>query len=456
MTIIGALLLFVVGLDAVSNRAREGLELIVVAVLFLAAAVGFIEALAALRMPKPPPHPEVPLPSTTAIIAAYLPNEADLIVETIEHHLQAGPPDLQVIVAYNTPTPLDVEFDLLELAQREPRLVVLQVEHSTSKAENVNAALAVATGEIIGVFDADHHPQAGSYQRAWRWMAADVADVVQGRCAVRMASGKTRRSFLDIIVTAEFEQIYTVSHPGRTRLQGFGIFGGSNGYWRAESLRAMRLDPTALTEDIDASVRLLRSGGRIITDPGIVSGELAPPSLRALCHQRLRWSQGWFQVARRHLGALVADESIGVRSRIGSAWLFGTAAVMPWIGALTIPVSIQHFLFPSNASSVRENIGLFGQYAATLPAERSPFIGYLVTFGMISFLTQAAVAFRHALPGSRRLWIFAPYVVASAICFSHLRTACARLSHVRELSGQADWKVTPRTAGRAAAAAAEA
>lgn len=193
-----------------------------------------------------------------AIISAYLPNEESIVLDTIATHLRNEPPNHQVIVAYNTPTPMAIEAELHTLARHESRLVVLNVGGSRSKAENINAAVHVASGEVIGVFDCDHHPDAGSYERAWRRLG-DGADVVQGRCAVR----RSETTFLSALVAAEFEQMYTVGHPGRARAFGFGLFGGSNGYWRAAALKATRFDPSPLTEDIDASMRLLREGGRI-------------------------------------------------------------------------------------------------------------------------------------------------------------------------------------------------
>src|SRR5438445_10751332 len=143
-----------------------------------------IEAIAAGKTPKPRGRARTDLPPTTAIIPAFLPNEESIILDTIEQHLRAGPPDLQLIVAYNTPRYLPIEADLAMMAANEPRLLVLKVEHSTSKAENVNAALDHATGEIIALFDSDHHPAPGNYERAWNWLS-NGADVVQGRCAIR-------------------------------------------------------------------------------------------------------------------------------------------------------------------------------------------------------------------------------------------------------------------------------
>ena len=64
----------------------------------------------------------------------------------------AYPGPLQVILAYNTPRDLPIEAALRDIAARDPRFLPLRVPGSTSKAQNVNAALARVTGEFVGVF----------------------------------------------------------------------------------------------------------------------------------------------------------------------------------------------------------------------------------------------------------------------------------------------------------------
>lgn len=412
------------GLERIFPGASDIVHVGVAVFLAIYAIVGIAEAASAIRAPVPPEVRE-PAPSFTGIIAAYLPNEAPIIIETIEHHLEHAPPDLQLILAYNSPEPLPIEAELAMLADRDPRLVVFKVEDSRSKAENVNAALEIATGEVIGLFDADHHPAPGTYHRAWRWLAHE-ADVVQGRCVVRRPSGL--RAWLPHLVSVELEQMYSVGHAGRTKLYGFGLFGGSNGYWRAEALRAIRFDPTALTEDIDASVRMLRSGGRIVTDPGIVSTELAPPTVSALSHQRLRWAQGWLQVRLRHLTAVITDGAIERRTRFGAGWTLGVGSIAPWVGALVMPLMID---------------GWFGAGSGVQGIVRP-----LVAFGTAGFLFQVAISFRHAVPAGRKAFLFVGYALANAVFYAYLRTSLVRLAHVHEFVGRDVWRVTPRTVAR--------
>ena len=261
---VGLPFLAYLGLAAVGYDVSGIAYWVVMAALLITAATIWIEGLYALDPKRPPDEPASPAPPATALIAAYLPNEAATIMDTVEAFRRIDyDNDLQILVAYNTPHPLAVEDELAEMARRDPRVVLLKVPNSTSKAQNVNAALSHVTGEFVGMFDADHHPEPDSFNRAWRWLSHG-ADVVQGHCVIRNGDA----SLIARTVAVEFEAIYAVSHPGRTAMHGFGVFGGSNGYWRTSLLAQTRMRGAMLTEDIDSTLRVLADGHRIESDPG--------------------------------------------------------------------------------------------------------------------------------------------------------------------------------------------
>lgn len=405
----------------------------VVAALGITATAIWAECFAALDPTPPPPLPEDasgdPQPAT-AIIAAYLPNEADTILETLDAFLeQEYVGGLQVILAYNTPEDLAVERDLLALAEQHPSLVVLRVEDSTSKAQNVNAALRFATGEFVGIFDADHHPMPGAFARAWHWIA-DGADVVQGHCVIRDADTPLAK-----LVAVEFEQLYAVAHPGRTLLHGFGIFGGSNGYWKRETLDRLRLRGSYLTEDIEASMRLLMEQGRIVNDPGLVSRELAPASPTGWWRQRLRWSQGWFQVSLRHLWPLVRTADLGWRRRAGVLFLMAWRELYPWVVQLVWPLMV--FL-------AWRDSGL---------DLKSPIFAFLSLYIISSGAVQTLIAWRVAVPEVRRhrSW-FVWYAVANIFFYTGAKNLVNRVAHLKQIRGERVWVVTARSIGRVAPA----
>ncbi|HZE41413.1 MAG TPA: glycosyltransferase family 2 protein [Stackebrandtia sp.] len=414
-----------VTLDKYGIEVLTPAYLVLVGVLVLTSALMWAESLFALD-PRRPPANDRPCPPATAIIAAYLPNEADTIVETVEAVLaQDYPGRFQVILAYNTPRPLPVEAQLRLLARHDRRLVVLEVPGSTSKAQNVNAALGVASGEFVGVFDADHHPATRAFRRAWDWIAGG-ADVVQGHCVVRNG----RDSWIPRTVAVEFEAIYAVSHPGRAALHGFGIFGGSNGFWRTEVLRRIRMRPDMLTEDIDASIRVLVEGGRIVSDPALLSRELAPESFGALWHQRMRWAQGWYQVSKMHMGATLRSKHFSARNKLGAVFLLGWREVTPWASLQIVPV-----------------IGALAWHAGGITKLDWMIPAFLLTsiYALSVGPVQTLFSWRLAVPDIRRKgWWFGAYVVVNTLFYSEWKNIISRVAHLKELCGERKWVITPR------------
>ncbi len=395
----------------------------VIAALALMAIMQVAEGVAALRARREPPPTDRPEPPATAIIAAYLPNEAATIINTVTSLLeQKYSGGLQVILAYNTPVDLPVEDDLRRIAARHPQLLLMRVPDSRSKASNVNAALAAVTGEFVGIFDADHEPMPGSFERAWKWIA-NGADIVQGHCVVRNGS----ESGVARMVAVEFEQIYAVNHPGRALLQGFGIFGGSNGYWRTSRLRRVRFQGSYLTEDIDSSVRAVRIGSHIVNDPGLISRELAPVTLMALWRQRMRWAQGWFQVSLRHGHAAVAEKDLTPRQRFGLFLLLGWREAFPWVAALMWPTLV---------------------FAVLRDGALPPAVILLTIITILTAVSgpiQLAFAHRLAAPEirGRTAWWW-QYLLFSVFFYQEWKNLIVRVAHLRQLFHQHEWVVTPR------------
>ena len=386
----------------------------------------WIEGFYALEPIRPPREPSRPAPPATAIIAAYLPNEAATIVDTVESFLRIDYPDLQVIVAYNTPRGLMVERTLREIAKRDPRFTALRVEGSTSKAQNVNAALRHARGEFVGLYDADHHPQPDSFTRAWRWLSNGY-DVVQGHCVIRNGDvSATART-----VAVEFEAIYAVSHPGRWQLHGFGIFGGSNGFWRTDVLRRTRMHGFMLTEDIDSSLRVVKEGGRIANDPALVSRELAPTTWSSLWNQRMRWAQGWFQVSKKHLREAWFSPTLTARQKLGMTFLLGWREVYPWISVQMFPL-IAFLAWRDNG--LRRLDWLIAIFVLTTLFTTSVGPG------------QTLLAHRLAVPDVRKhtAWFWA-YLLFATLFYTEWKNTIARVAQVKEVMGERHWKVTART-----------
>lgn len=413
------------GLDEAGFDITEAMYVVVVVALLVTATAIWTEGFIALRQIHPPEDPVTPYPPASAIIVAYLPNEAATVMETIDAFLATDyPADVQIILAYNSPYDMPIEERFRELARHDPRFVVFRVDGSTSKAQNVNAALSIVNGEYVGLFDADHLPEPDGFRRAWRWLS-DGWDIVQGHPVVR--NGDV--SWISRTVAVEFEGIYSVSHPGRQRLHDFGIFGGSNGYWRTELLRAIRMRGSMLTEDIDSALRVVEQGGRIVSDPHLLTRELSPTTLNALWNQRMRWAQGWFQVSLRHLWPAWRSKILTLRQKIGFTFLLGWREIFPWISVQMFPI-IAYWIFRDGFRSLDWFIPLF----------------VLTTIYTLS-VGPGQVLFAYHLAADeikqRRRW-FVAYLIVSTIFYTEFKNLISRVAQIKELMRERSWKVTPR------------
>ncbi len=412
------------GADSAGFDLAGVMYIVVVVALVFTGVLIWAEGFAALKRTTPPAAPDGDAPVASAIIAAYLPNEAATIVGTIEAFLAVDyPARLQIILAYNGPDRHPVESTFATIARADPRFVPLRVEGSTSKAQNVNAALAVVEGEFVGVFDADHHPDPTSFTRAWQWLASGV-DIVQGHPVVRNGDA----SWIARTVAVEFEAIYAVSHPGRARLHGFGIFGGSNGFWRTSLLRSIRMNGRMLTEDIDSSLRVVQEGGRIVPDPALVSRELATTTVRQLWNQRMRWAQGWFQVSMVHTRRAIRNPVLSTRQKLGFVHLLLWREIYPWLSLQMFPIIIYW------------TVGVGKQLDWFVPV-----LVLTTVFTLSVGPGQTYFSYRLAAPEirARKRWFFVYFFVSSFV-YTEFKNLIARVAQVKELMGDRQWKVTPR------------
>ena len=224
------------------------------------------------------PSPDEDTPIIDLVIVAFLPNERDIVKDQVLYALEelVYPAEkLRVNLVYNTPYPIEpLETELRQMQHMYPQLRVEKVLGSKSKADNLNHFFTLDTGayidgktlsetfvehsnlcyvgaDVIGIFDCDHYPHPHNARwAAERFMTDPTVDIVQGRCVVYNTD-----CFYAKMIAIEFDKIYAISHPGRSRLFGFGLFCGSNGYWKADFLKSHKMHGEMLTEDIDSALR---------------------------------------------------------------------------------------------------------------------------------------------------------------------------------------------------------
>ncbi len=369
---------------------------------------------------------EVPTPRCSLIVAAYLPNEQHIILNTLEYILRTmnRPEDgLELVLAYNRPERLEIEDRLEALAQRHPELKLLCVEGSHSKAENVNAALEVVTGEVTGILDADHHPNPDCFDRAWRWLGTYRYAAVQGRNAIRNHDV----NYMTRMIAVEFECIYGICHPAKSLLADTAMFGGSNGYWRTSVLKRIRFSSEMLTEDIDASLRTLLQGHNIVHDPTIVTTELAPVDLPSYWSQRKRWAQGWLEVALKHQFSVLRSTRLDHWQKVYWTMLLGYSAAFHLIALQAFPLMFALALTGTTPPEVASEFVSAATFLTLISGPLMTFAAWMVRNNVVRYARKDYFLF----------CLFIPFYCV----FKNLIAIIAIYDH---MLGNTEWVVTPR------------
>ncbi|CAD6887642.1 unnamed protein product [Tilletia controversa] len=383
-----------------------------------------------------PDMPEEKCPRIDVVFVAYLPNEQDIILRQIRYAIRQSmypSSKLHFYIVYNTPYDIPgIEQELRKIERQCSNLTVFRVPNSTSKAENLNFFLQQKTrGDITTILDTDHFLEKNAlYYVGRRFLTGDV-DVIQGRCCVYNHD----ESWLTKLVAAEVDVIYGAMHPGRAELQGYGLFGGSNGHWNTSLLRTLQLNPNMLTEDIDVALRAITSGARVAYDLKVVSYETAPATVMALFKQRSRWAQGWTQVFLKHTRPALERGAYGstYRSRFG---LFFLLAFREF-----------YFYFISQFTFM-----LFSQFLTNPPkswnALYSTFVGFslsiwILVLNMSCLSAITFVTLRNTSSFVRPKSVIT-FMAASPLYFT-IVSMVAIMCHFREFTGFKRWNPTART-----------
>ena len=407
---------------------RAGLDITSVAYLAVVGALAFtalaiwVECLAAYRPQRPPETHRGRYPRATAIIAAYLPNEAATIVETVEAFLApglprraAGRPRLQ------HPARLPVEDEL----RRSPRATRASSRSaSTQRSRRRTSTPRWPPPRRVRRHVRRRPPPGAGRVRARLALASNGYDVVQGHCVVRNGDarwsphGRGR-------VRGDLRR----QPPGRARLHGFGDV---RRLQRLLAHRRAARDPHARL-DAHRGHRLVdarRRGGRPHRlRPGLISASSAPRRSRRCGTSGMRWAQGWFQVSLRTCGRACAPPSsacarssassscsAGARSTRGSRCRCSRCSRTGWLrGRRTSTGSCR-------SSSRRRSF--------TMGAGRCR-PGRLSPGG-----ARACAARRWFVALPPRVQFF----------YTEFKNIVARVAQIKQLTGERQWRVTPRAA----------
>nr|WP_204262875.1 glycosyltransferase family 2 protein [Methylobacterium sp. BTF04] len=167
-----------------------------------------------------------------------------------------------------------------------------------TKPRALNAALPLARGACLVVYDAEDVPDPGQLRAAACQFARSPADTacLQGRLVIDNADD----TWLTRLFALEYAALFDVLIPALATWHCPIPLGGTSTHFRTDLLRAVHgWDAWNVTEDADLGIRLARAGYRV----GALQSdtlEEAPRTLWPWLRQRTRWMKGFLQTSLTH------------------------------------------------------------------------------------------------------------------------------------------------------------
>lgn len=208
------------------------------------------------------------------------------------------------------------------------------------KAGAMKEGLRSATGEFIGIFDADFIPPPDWLRKTVPFLQNPEIGCLQTRW------GHTNRNY-SLLTQAEALAIdghFIVEQTVRSGSNLFMNFNGTAGLWRRSCIEdAGGWQWDTMTEDLDLSYRAQMRGWKIHYRPEVVVPSELPSDIEAFKKQQSRWARGCFQVVRKLLPTLVRQKDLPWHVRLVAVLHVTGYLVHPlafFLLVLTLPVGL--------------------------------------------------------------------------------------------------------------------
>ena len=249
-----------------------------------------VSSLAATRFPA---EPREAAHRFTLLVPAR--HEEQVLGETLDRLARQTHPDFEIIAIVGHDDP-GTELVAREAAARHPHLITVLVDDSVpkNKPKALNLALTVATGDVVGVFDAEDEVHPNLLALVDTRFEETAADVVQG--GVQLMNFQSSWWALRNVLEYYFWFRSRLHFHARSR---FIPLGGNTVFVKRTWLDWSRgWDADCLAEDCELGVRLSSAGAHVVVaySPDVVTREETPGTFTSLYKQRTRWNQGFLQV----------------------------------------------------------------------------------------------------------------------------------------------------------------
>ena len=235
-------------------------------------------------------------PKVSVLVPAW--NEEDGVVTTLETLLKSSYHNTEIIVINNASTDHTDQnikaFISRYTASVEPNTPHIEIvyvkEKIAGKGYALNAGIRRATGDIIISIDADCSVSPTAIQNFVKYFADPNVMAAVGNVKI----GNTE-NLIGIVQHLEF--LFSFYFKKCDSIFGsIYIIGGAAGAFRREVLKSLHgFSVSNITEDIDLSLRIQRSGMKIVYAQDAIVYTEGAIDLKGLINQRIRWKRGRFE-----------------------------------------------------------------------------------------------------------------------------------------------------------------
>ncbi len=231
-------------------------------------------------------------------------DEANVIGETLRGLLRQTHPRYHIVVSLcdDDESTIEAVHTIVRENLLTNRITMISDHYDNpTKAQQLNRALEVCMGDVVGVIDAEDDVAEDLLVHAEALLARDGADVVQGGVQL-MNLGSGLGKWFQVHNVLEYFFWFT-SRMAFHASTGFVPLGGNTVFVRRELLERAGGWPLSITEDCALGVRLSTEfGAKVATaySARLTTREEAPPSVfnkkvGSLFWQRDRWIRGFIE-----------------------------------------------------------------------------------------------------------------------------------------------------------------
>jgi cellulose synthase/poly-beta-1,6-N-acetylglucosamine synthase-like glycosyltransferase len=260
-------------------------------------AVGFRNLQRSRKKPPKKLPNEEKLPSFSLIVPVK--NEEKVIGRLLSALLNVNYPKskIEIIVVEDGSTDNTLKICMEYVKACNSNVKIVRKPFSNGKPSALNYGIKHASGEIIGIFDADNVPDPNALKNVCKYFEDSKVAAVQGQTL----SINSEENMLTKFISYE-EAVWCETYlRGKDVLDLFVHLKGSCQFIKRDILEKLNgFDEETLSEDMELSARLTEKGYKIRYASDVYSLQETPADLKQLFKQRTRWFRGTIEVALKY------------------------------------------------------------------------------------------------------------------------------------------------------------